>query len=190
MLHLCHSMPDPGSPETLDESAETSDDDRENTFELVPEWRPEYEVPTPEPGDPGMTRRRIVEKRHPNDDEEEEKRQKRLRSELVPELFPLTGEELTENIFEILIDLFASPEPEHCEDSRVSNCSEHCEDSRVSDGSEQCEGSRVPEDYVYTQDRDRFRPLKRRAEVSLRDLSCEDRDAFNRAKQKGVGFVA
>ena len=139
------SMPDPGSPETLDESAETSDDDRENTVEPVPhsssshwEWRPEYEVPPPEPGDPGMTRRRIVAKRPPTVDDEEEMRQKRLRSELVPELFPLTGEELTENVFEILIDLFASPEPEHCE------------------------GSRVPEAYVYTQDRDCFRPLKRR----------------------------
>ena len=67
-------------------------------------------------------------------------RQKRLRSEPVPELFPLTGEELTENVFEILIDLFASPE------------SEHCEDSRVSTGSEQCEGSRAPEAHVYTQE--------------------------------------
>ena len=173
------SMPDSGSPETLDESAETSDDDRENTVEPVPhsssshwEWRPECEVPPPEPGDPGMTRRRIVAKRHPTDNEEEEMRQKRLRSEPVPELFPLTGKELTENVFEILIDLFASPEPEHCEDFRVS------------DGSEQCEGSRVPEAYVYTQDRDRFRPQKRRVDVSMRDLSREDRDAFNRAKQK------
>ena len=135
------SMPDPGSPETLDESAETSDDDRENTVEPAPhssshwEWRPEYEVPPPEPGDPGMTRRRIVAKRPPTD-EEEETRQKRLRSEPVPELFPLTGDDLTENVFEILIDLFASPEPQHCEDSRVSSGSEHCEDSRVSDGSE------------------------------------------------------
>ena len=140
------SMPDPGSPETLDESAETSDDDRENYVEPVPhsssslkEWQPEHEVPPPEPGDPGMTRRRIVTKRPPTDDEEEEMRQKRLRSDPVPELFPLTGEELTENVFEILIDLFASPEPEHCEDSRLSNCSEHCEDSRVSHVSEQYE---------------------------------------------------
>ena len=132
------SMPDPGSPETLDDSAETSDDDRENTVEPVPhstsshwEWRLEYEVPPPEPGDPGMTRRRIVAQRPPTDDEEEEMRQKRLRSEPVPELFPLAGEELTENVFEILIDLFASPKPEHCEDSRVSNCSQHCEDSCV-----------------------------------------------------------
>ena len=59
-----------------------------------------------------MTQRRIVAKRPPNDDEEE-MRQKRLRSEPVPELFPLTGEELSGNVFEILIDLFASPEPEH-----------------------------------------------------------------------------
>ena len=131
-----------------------------------------------------MTRRRIVAKRPPTDNEEEEMRQKRLRSEPVPELFPLTGEELTENVFEIMIDLFASLEPEHCEDSRVSNGSEHCEDSRVSDGSEQCKGSRVPEAYVCNQFRDRFRPLKRRVEVSVRDLSREGRDAFNRAKQK------
>ena len=93
-------------------------------------------------------------------------RQKRLRSEPVPELFPLTREELSENVFEILIDFFASPGSEHCEDSRVSA------------------GSRVPEAHVHTQDRDRFRPLKRRVEVSMRDLSREDRDAFNRAKQK------
>ena len=37
---------------------------------------------------------------------------------------------------------------------------------------------------MYTQDRDRFRPLKRRVEVSRRNLSREDRDALNRAKQK------
>ena len=173
------SMPDPGSPETLDESAETPDGDREDTVEIVPhsssshwEWRLEYEVPPPEPGDPGMTRRRIVAKRPPTDDEEEEMRHKRLRSEPVPELFPLTGEELSENVFEILIDLFASPGPEHCEDSRVSIGSEHCE------------GSCFLEAYVYTPDRDRFRPLKRRVEVSMRNLSREDRDAFNRAKQK------
>ena len=129
-------------------------------------------------------------------------RQKRLRSEPVPELFPLTGEKLSENVFEILIDLFASSEKEHCEDSRVSVGSEHFEDSRVSvgsehfedsrvsagseqcegshvsAGSEQCEGSRVPGDHVYTQDRDRFRPLKRRVEVSMRNLSREGRDAY------------
>ena len=83
-------------------------------------------------------------------------RQKRLRSEPVPELFPLTGQELTENVFEILIDFFSSPEPEHCEDPRVSNGSEHCEDFRVSAGSEQCQGFGVWEAHVYTQDRDRF----------------------------------
>ena len=37
---------------------------------------------------------------------------------------------------------------------------------------------------MYTQDRDRFGPLKRRVKVSMRNLSREDRDAFNRAKQK------
>ena len=78
-------------------------DDRENTSEPVPhssishlEWRPEYEVPPPEPGDSAVTRRRVVAKRPPTGDEEEETRQKRLRSEPVPELFSLTGEELSE----------------------------------------------------------------------------------------------
>ena len=52
------------------------------------EWRPECEVPPPEPGVPVVTRR-VVAKRPPTGDEEEEIRQKRLRSELVPELFPL-----------------------------------------------------------------------------------------------------
>ena len=120
-------MPDPVPPETPDENAETSNDDRENTAEPVPhsssshwEWRPECEVPPPEPGDSAVTRRRVVAKRPPTVDEEEEMRQKRLRSEPVPELFPLTGEELSENVFEILIDLFASPGSEHCEDSRLS----------------------------------------------------------------------
>ena len=44
---------------TPDETAETSDDDRVNTAEPVPhsssshwEWRPEYEVHSPEPGVP------------------------------------------------------------------------------------------------------------------------------------------
>ena len=166
------SMPDPAPPERPDETAETSDDDRENTAEPVPhssslhwECRPEYEVPPLEPGDPVVTRRRVVVKRPPTVDEEEEIRQKRLRSEPVPELFPLTGEELSEDVFKIVIDLFASPG----------------EDSR---GSEHCVDSRVLEAHVYTQDRDRFRPLKRRVDVSMRNLSHEDRDAFNRAKQK------
>ena len=61
---------------------------------------------------------------------------------------------------------------------------------RVSAGSEQCEGPRVPKAYVYTQDRDRFRPLKRRVEVSMRDLSREDRDTFQSSKTERVGFVA
>ena len=123
----------------------------------------------PEPGDPVVTRRRVVAKRPPTADVEEEIRQKRMRSEPVPELFPVTGEELPEDVFEILIDLFASPGSEHCEDSR---------------GSEHCEGSRVLEAHVYTQDRDRFRPVKRRVEVSMRDLCREDRDADNGGKQK------
>ena len=163
MLHLPDvSMPDPGPPETPDETAETSDDDRENTAEPVPhsssshwEWRPEYEVSPPEPGNLLVTRRRIVAKRPPTGDEEEEIRQKRLRSEPVPELFPLTAVELSEDVFEILIELFASLGSEHSEDSRVSAYSEdsrvsaysedsrvsaYCEDSRVS---AYCEDSRV-----------------------------------------------
>ena len=82
-------MPDPVPPETPDENAETSNDDRENTAEPVPhsssshwEGRPEYEVPPPEPGDSAVTRRRVVAKRPPTVDEEEEMRQKRLRSSL------------------------------------------------------------------------------------------------------------
>ena len=102
---------------------------------------PEYDVPPPEPGDPVVTRRRILAQRPPTVDEEEI-RQKRLRSEPVPELFPLTGEELSEDVFEILIDVFASPGSERCADSPVS---EHCADSCVS---EHCEDSRVSEAHV------------------------------------------
>ena len=93
-------------------------------------------------------------------------------------MFPLTGEELSEDVFEILIDLFASLGSEHCDDFSVSA---YHEDSR---GSEHGEGSRVLEAHVYAHDGDRFRPLKRRVEVSMRKSSREDRDAFNRAKQK------
>ena len=70
-----------------------------------------------------------------------------MRPETVPEFFPLTREELSEDVFEILIDLFASPVSENRQDSRV------------------------PEAQVYTQDRDRARPLKRRVEVSTRNLA-------------------
>ena len=42
----------------------------------------------------------------------------------------------------------------------------------------------MSEAHVYTQDRDRARPLKRREEVSMRDVTLEDRDAFTRAKKK------
>ena len=73
----------------------------------------------------------------------------------MPELFPLTGEALSEDVFEILIDLFASPVSDFCENSHVSAGSEHCDDFRV------------PEAHVYTQDRDRARPLRRRVEVSM-----------------------
>ena len=58
----------------------------------------------------------------------------------MPELFPLTGEELSEDVFDILIGLFASPR----------------QDSR---GSEHRHDCRVPEDHVYSQDRDRAKPL-------------------------------
>ena len=94
---------------------------------------------------------------------------KRKRLEPVPELFPLTREELSEDEFEIVIDLFASPGSKHRQDSRGS---EHRQDSRVS------------ESYVQTQDRDRARPLKRRVEVSMRNLTREDRDAFTAAKEE------
>ena len=100
---------------------------------------------------------------------QEEFRQKRKKSEPVPELFPFTGRELSEDVFEMLIDLFASHGSEQRHDSR---CSEHRQDSHV------------PEARVHTQDRDRARPRKRRVEVSLRTLTREDRDAFTAAKQK------
>ena len=48
------------------------------------------DVPSPKPGDPVVTRRRVVAKRPPTVAEEEEIRQKRLGSESVPESFPLT----------------------------------------------------------------------------------------------------
>ena len=62
--------------------------------------------------------------------------------------------------------------------------SNYCENSHVSAGSEHCDDSRVLEAHVFTQDRDRARPLKRRVEVSMRNLTREDRDPFTRAKQK------
>ena len=72
-------------------------------------------------------------------------------------------------MFEIVIDLFASPGSEHRQDSCGSG---HRQDSRVQEA------------HVYTQHRDRARPLKRRVEVSMRNLTREDRDAFTAAKQK------
>ena len=77
-----------------------------------------------------------------------------------------------------LVDLFALP------------VSYYRENSLVSAGSEYCDDSRVPEAHVYTQDRDRARPLKRRVEVSMRNLTREDRDAFTASKTEGMGFVA
>ena len=70
------SMLNPAPPETPDETAETSRDDRENTAEPVPhssshrQWRQEYEVPPRELGDPVVTRRRVVAKRSPTVDKE------------------------------------------------------------------------------------------------------------------------
>ena len=165
------------SPETPGDLAQTSDDhhDEQTTADPVPhsasshwEWRPEYKVPPPEPDVPLMTRRRVVAKRPPTA-AEEDFQQKRMKSESVPELFPLIGVECSEDVFEILIDLFASSGSERRQDSR---------------GSEHRQDSRVPEAYVYTQDRDRAGPLKRRVEVSLRTLTREDRGAFTGAKQK------
>ena len=98
----------------------------------------------------------------------------------MPELFPLTGEGLSDDVFEILIDLFASPGSEHCEDFRVSA---YCEDSR---GSELFCKFRVLEAHVYTQDGDRFRPLKRRVKVSMRNLSV----SLQSSKTEGKNFVA
>ena len=82
------------------------------------------------------------------------------RPEPVPELFPLTREELSEDVIEILSGLFASL------------------------GSENRQHSRVQEAHVCTRDRDRDRPMKRRVEVSMRNLTREDGDVFTAAKQK------
>ena len=64
-------MPDPDFPETPGDpgdNAETFDDDltpaepvSHNSSSHM-EWRPEYEVPPPEPGDPVSPRRRVVAK--------------------------------------------------------------------------------------------------------------------------------
>ena len=43
-------------------------------------------------------------------------------------MFPFTGVELSEDVFEMLTDLFASPVSKHRQDSRGS---EHRQDSRV-----------------------------------------------------------
>ena len=42
-----------------------------------------------------------------------------MRLEPVPQMFPLIREELSEDVIEILIDLFALPDSEHCQDFRV-----------------------------------------------------------------------
>ena len=67
------SMPAPDFQETPDDDADDSDHEERAPTEPVPqsssshwEWRPEYEVPPPEPCDPGMTRRRIVAKKTSN----------------------------------------------------------------------------------------------------------------------------
>ena len=114
----------------------------------------------PEPDDPLSPRRRDVAKRPPTAAEEEQFRQQRMRQKPVPEVFPLTGQDLSGDMIENLIDLCPSPGSEHRQDS--------------------C----VPEAHVYTQDRDRARPLKRRVEVSLRNLTRDDRDAFTARERK------
>ena len=75
------------------------------------------------------------------------------------ELFPSAGEELSEDVIEMLIDLFTSP------------------------GSQDVRAT-APEAHVYTEDRDRARPLKRRVEMSRRHLTRDDRDTLTAAKQK------
>ena len=123
--------PDPESPETPGDPAETSDDhhDEQTTADPVPhsarsrwERRPEYEVPPPEPDDPLMTRRRVVAKRPPTA-ADEDFRQKRMKSESVPELFQLIGVECSEEVFEMLIDLVASSGSKHRQDSRGAETS-------------------------------------------------------------------
>ena len=72
----------------------------------------------------------------------------------------MTGEESSGDTIEIVIDLCASPSSETRLDSRAQ------------------------EARVHTQDRDRGNPLKRRVEVSVRNLTSSDRDAFTEAKRK------
>ena len=92
------SMPDPDFPETPDDPVDDNDREEQPSTEPVPhsksshwERRPEFEVPPPEPGDPVARRRRIIAKRPLTAAEEEKSQQKRMKSEQVPELFPLTG---------------------------------------------------------------------------------------------------
>ena len=138
------SMPDPDFSGTTGDPVDDDDHDEQPPTEPVPhsngshwEWRPGYEVP-PEPLGPVSPRRRVVAKIPPTAGEEDEFRQKRMRPETATEFFPLTGEALSEDVIEIVINLFATP----------------------------------------TQDRGRVRPLTRREEVSMRNLTREDRDAF------------
>ena len=125
-------------------------------------------LPPPEPDDPVATRRRIVAKRPPTA-QEEEFRQKRKKSEPVPELFPFTGRELSEDVFEMLIDLFASHGSEQRHDSRVQSI------VRI---------PMHPKPVCTLRTEIEQGPRKRRVEVSLRTLTRKDRVAFTAAKQK------
>ena len=114
----------------------------------------------PEPGAPLSPRRRFVSKRPQTAAEEDPTRRKRMRQEPVPELFPVIGEEVSEETIETLIDLWASPSSEQLLDSRAP------EPTRVHSKTGSCQA------------------LRRREEVSVRNLTCSDRDAFTAAKQK------
>ena len=142
------SMPDPDFPETPDDPVDDNDREEQPSTEPVPhsssshwEWRPLTAA------------------------EEEESRQKQMKSEQVPELFPLTAEELSEDVFEMLIDFFASPGSRDC-----------------------CTDSRAPEAHVYTQERNLSRPLKRRVEVSMRTLTRGSR-CFHYRETERMGVV-
>ena len=103
MPHLCLNSPmfrclTQISQKHRDDPGDDNDREEQPSTEPVPhsssshwERRPEFEVPPPEPGDPVATRRRIIAKRTLTAVEEEESRQKRMKLEQVPELFPLTG---------------------------------------------------------------------------------------------------
>ena len=88
-------------------------------------------------------------------------RNERMRPEPVPELCPLTREDLSEDVIEMLMDLFASPSSEHRQDSRVLEA-----DSCVHAGSRSCQTVEATCGSVTAK------------------LTREDGDAFTAAKQK------